>query len=105
MILTTPVSAFAGIYLIFDLLRRVGMNGARLLFLIIFGLLFTMLCIGFAHALLGFLVRRRAPALSRIMETLEPADSSLPLAPTALVFPVYNEDVDRVFAGVRAVFQ
>src|SRR5215207_10036780 len=105
MILTTALLASGGIFLMFDLLRRVGMNGGRLLFLIIFGILFTILCVGFSHAFFGFLVRRRVPAKSRIMETLDPADGGLPLAPTALVFPVYNEDVDRVFAGVRAVFE
>jgi membrane glycosyltransferase len=105
VILLTAILASGGIYLMFDLLRRVGMNGARLLFLIIFGILFTILCVGFAHAFFGFLVRRRTPARSRIVETLDPADASLALAPTALVFPVYNEDVDRVFAGVRSVFQ
>jgi membrane glycosyltransferase len=104
MVLTSVLLAAGGIYMMFDLLRRVGLNGARLLFLIIFGILFTILCVGFAHAFYGFLVRRRMPARSRIMETIEPADRSLPLAPTALVFPVYNEEVERVFAGVRAVF-
>lgn len=104
MILTSALLASGGIFLMFDLLRRVGMNGSRVLFLIIFGILFTILCVGFSHAFFGFLVRRRMPAQSRIMETLEPGDASLPLAPTALVFPVYNEDVERVFAGVRSVY-
>jgi membrane glycosyltransferase len=97
--------AAGGIFLMWDLMRRVGYNGARLLFLILFGVLFTILCVGFTHALFGFLARRRIPSMSRIMGTLKPGDEKLPLAPTALVFPVYNENVERVFAGVRSVYE
>lgn len=104
MIMTSLLLAAVGVFMMYDLLRRFGLNGARVLFLIIFGILFTILCVGFSHALWGFLARRRLPTASRIMETLEPADASTPLAPTALVFPVYNEEVERVFAGVRSVF-
>lgn len=97
--------AAGGIFLMWDLLWRAGFNGARILFLILFGILFTILSLGFTHALFGFIGRRRTPTNSRIMDTLEPGDEKLPLAPTALVFPVYNESAERVFAGVRSVFQ
>lgn len=99
------VIAAAGIFLMFDLLWRAGINGARILFFILFSILFTLLSVGFTHALFGFLARRRVPTTSRIMNSLQPGDEKLALAPTALVFPVYNENVERVFAGVRAVFQ
>jgi membrane glycosyltransferase len=102
--LTAAILAAGGIFLMFDLLWRTGINGARILFLILFGILFSILCVGFAHALFGFIARRRTPSSSRILETLKPGDEKRPLARTALVFPVYNENVDRVFAGVRSVF-
>ena len=100
---TSTLIATAGIFLMFDLLWRIGFNGARILFVILFGILFTILSVGFTHALFGFLARRRTPTTSRIIATLKPGDEKLPLAPTALVFPVYNETVERVFAGVRSV--
>jgi len=40
----------------------------------------------------------------RISETLAPSDDS-PLGATAIVMPVFNEDVSRVFEGLRVIFR
>ena len=57
--------------------------------------------IGIYSAFLGFLVlaERREPL--KITNTL---DISVPLAATAVVMPVYNEDTQTVFGNIRAVY-
>ena len=78
-------------------------EGWTLLNLLLFGLftlLFTYVAIGFAQAFFGFLIlsdRHPYPAT-------EASNEDLPLLPlTAIVLPVYNEDVGAVFARLRVM--
>lgn len=74
---------------------------------LLFTLLFGLVAFGAAHAFLGFMVRSRAHGDScAITRSLEPGEeSSIPLARTALVFPIYNEDTTRICAGVLALYR
>jgi len=69
-----------------------------------FGALFGWISIGFWTATLGFftlVIRRRRFAITN----LEPP-APTPFAPagrTAIVMPIYEEPVDRVFAGLKAI--
>ncbi len=38
-------------------------------------------------------------------DSLPPDEESVPLAPTAVVMPICNEDVDRVYAGLKAIYR
>jgi membrane glycosyltransferase len=72
---------------------------------VFFGALFGWISIGFWTALLGFFTligRRRRFAIT----TLDPADLGEfhPEGRTAVVMPICDEPVDRVFAGLKAIY-
>lgn len=87
-----------------DLLWRDGITKAEITLLILFVILFAQVAIGFCTALAGFYVINRGGDNSRIDTTIAPGED-VPLASTALVMPVFNEDVSRVFEGLRVVYR
>jgi membrane glycosyltransferase len=69
----------------------------------VFFLLFTWISSGFWVALFGFAIRRvggDALAPSARLET-----QSQPLARTAIIVPIFHEDVERTFAGIRSTWR
>lgn len=87
-----------------DLLWRGGLNGVEIALLVLFVILFAHVAAGFCTALVGFYVINRGGDSSRITKTIAP-DEDAPLASTAIVMPVFNEDVSRVFEGLRVVYR
>ncbi|MGH7997790.1 MAG: glucans biosynthesis glucosyltransferase MdoH, partial [Opitutaceae bacterium] len=87
-----------------DLLWRDGINALEVVLLVLFFVLFAHIAIGFCSALVGFYVLNRGGDSCRIGATLGP-DEDVPLAPTAVIIPVYNEDPSRVFEGVRVLYR
>jgi membrane glycosyltransferase len=87
-----------------DLLWRGGLNGIEIALLILFMILFAHVAAGFCTALVGFYVMNRGGDSSRITNTLGPDEEPM-LASTAIVMPVFNEDVSRVFEGLRVVYR
>lgn len=85
--------------------RGGGMNSCEIAILILFAILFAPVSLGIVQALTGFLVlwHRRDPA--RLLSLLEknPALPELPV--TAVVLPIFNEDVSRVYEGLRAIYR
>ncbi len=83
-------------------------HGTRLLeivILVLFAVLFTWVSLGFWTAMAGLIVllgRRERFALSRGEAGDAPID---PAGRTAVVMPIRNEDVARVFAGLRATYE
>ena len=73
--------------------------------LILFVILFTQIAVGFVTALLGFYVINRGGDRHRITSTIKPYDEDTPLASTAIIMPVFNEDVSRVFEGLRVIYR
>lgn len=73
--------------------------------LLLFALLFCWVSVGFWTALMGFLqlmIGRDKYSIS----AAETPDAPIPAdARTALVMPIANEDVPRVFAGLRATYE
>src|SRR5213080_3322999 len=86
------------------LLWRGGITGIEVALLILFGILFAHVATGFCTALVGFYVINRGGDSSRISTTLPPGED-WPLASTAVVMPVFNEDVSRVFEGLRVIYR
>ena len=73
--------------------------------LILFGILFCWVSAGFWTALMGFLELLTGHDKYRISGA-SAGDEPIPeQARTALVMPICNEDVTRVFAGLRATFE
>ena len=93
-----------------DLFWRDGISPNRItvgegVLLALFVILFAHIATGFCHALFGFYVLNRGGDFCRINRTLPPDDRTAPLASTAVVMPVCNEDSSRVFEGLRVIFR
>ncbi|MFA6172793.1 MAG: glucans biosynthesis glucosyltransferase MdoH [Kiritimatiellales bacterium] len=88
-----------------DILWRGGMNSCEIAILILFTVLFLPVSFGVVQALTGFviLLRRRDPA--RLLSLLEHTPPSAELPVTAVVLPIFNEDVSRVYEGLRAIYR
>ncbi|HVU24246.1 MAG TPA: glucans biosynthesis glucosyltransferase MdoH [Opitutus sp.] len=87
-----------------DLLWRSGITALEIALLVLFVILFSQVAVGFCTALAGFYAINRGGDSTRITRTLAPGEE-VPLASTAIIMPVYNEDVSRVFEGLRVVFR
>jgi membrane glycosyltransferase len=81
-----------------------GLSPLEWVLLALFVLLFTHIAIGFVTALLGFYVVNRGGDSRQITSTVD-KDEDVPLASTAIIMPVFNEDVSRVFEGMRVIFR
>jgi membrane glycosyltransferase len=94
-----------------EVLPHRGTTGLEIAIVIFFGALFGWISIGFWTALLGFwtLVRGRDRFAIHRLGDEAPADPALPgrgegaAARTALVMPICDEPVGRVFAGLAAI--
>ena len=74
--------------------------------LVSFALLTCWLAAGFWTAMMGFFVLLRGGDRHLISRSAVSADAVLPAAArTAIVMPICNEDVRRVFAGLRATYE
>src|SRR6185369_7011412 len=82
-----------------------GRQPLEIAILVLFAILFTWVSLGFWTAMAGLIVllgRRDRFAISRSTAGDAPLD---PLGRTAVVMPIRNEDVARVFAGLRATYE
>ena len=88
-----------------DILWRGGLTGIEIALLALFAPLFGVVALGFTQAVAGFLVllRRRDP--TEITITLPDAAAAAgDLPATAVAFPIHNEDVSRVYEGIRTLY-
>ncbi len=86
-----------------NVLPRGGSSTLEFVIVVVFGVLFGWISIGFWAALMGFycLVRGDRFAITRAPGTAPQGEAVSP--PTAIVMPICNEPVERVFAGLRAI--
>lgn len=87
-----------------DLLWRSGWSTSASLLLGLFVILFLLASIGCMHAVFGFFVRLLG-AESQITKMAEYRSRSLDGISTALIFPIYNEEITRVYEGLRATYE
>jgi membrane glycosyltransferase len=90
-----------------EVLPQKGGNTMELLIVVFFGMLFGWISIGFWTALYGFYTLIRKEERFRIMY-LPPGEQYPPIdlaSRTAIVMPICEEPVERVFAGLRAIQQ
>ena len=83
-----------------------GLSPMEILLLLLYAILFSWICMSFWTAFMGFiaiLFGRDRWAISRQPGT--PPDPAAPPPRTAILMPIYNEDSERVFAGLRAIHQ
>ncbi len=97
-----------GAYLMADYLWAFGWTFSSGVLWVLFVVLFGYLAFGFTHAFTGFLVLRfglpggNMPLADHHSPGKDPTYVRNPRV--AVVIPVYNEPVDRVFSGIRAIF-
>lgn len=87
-----------------QLLPHKGGNGIEAVLVLLFGVLFAWISTGFWTALLGFFAltfRRAKPSVH--VDTEGPLPSVPKESRTAILVPIYNENVDRVFADRKSV--
>ncbi|MGH7980717.1 MAG: glucans biosynthesis glucosyltransferase MdoH, partial [Limisphaerales bacterium] len=87
-----------------DLLWRTGWSDSRMVLLILFVILFFLASVGCLHGVYGFFLRRFNDRL-RITQLHEFRAVDITGASTAIVFPIFNENVTRVCEGLRAIYE
>ncbi|BBI91449.1 putative glucan biosynthesis: glycosyl transferase [Serratia symbiotica str. Tucson] len=73
--------------------------------LILFAILFCWVSAGFWTALMGFLQLLIGKDKYSISSTIKGDEPLNPAHRTSLIMPICNEDVERVFAGLRATYE
>lgn len=101
--------SFGQTYLATDFMTTVlpyqGRQPLEIAILVLFAILFAWVSAGFWTAVAGFVLLLRGKdkhAISRRADDGQPIDAS---ARTAIIMPICNEDVARVFAGLRATYE
>ena len=84
-----------------------SLTGLEIATLGVFTLLWSYISLGFWTAVTGFVVRwRNATRIWRADGRIDEDDRAAPLrSRTAVLVPIHNEDVRRVFAGVEATYR
>jgi membrane glycosyltransferase len=100
--LVTLGISLLGIWLMSDMLAATGWSALAAAQLGVFAVLFTALAFGFTQAFVGFLALADGHEPFKITNTL---DEQTPLASTAVVMPVFNEDAKIVFGNIRALYE
>jgi len=90
--------------LVADLFWRIGFNSLYVAILVIFFILTWQISLGLTFSIFGFFSRPRHGKFDHITETINYSDEKIPLASTAILLPIYNEDTQRVYEGIRATF-
>lgn len=98
----TFLTAFAGGFLMFDILQTNGMGPLEISGLVLFAVLFIWIAGAFWTAVAGFAVR----LVGQDPAALRPQGDPLRAlrGRTAVVLPIYNEETARVFAGLDAIW-
>lgn len=87
-----------------DLLWRTGWSPSRTVLLVLFVILFFLAAVGCTHGIFGFFLRRFGEK-SSITQHKDYRGQDISGTSTALVFPIYNENVVRVLEGLRATYE
>src|SRR5271167_1363168 len=87
-----------------DLLWRTGWSTSRTVLFVLFVLLFLFASIGAMHGVFGFVLRIFGDR-HRVTRLKDYAAQSLQGTSTALVCPIHNEDVVRVYEGLRVTYE
>jgi len=89
-----------------EVLPQQGQTWLEVAVACVFGALFGWISIGFWTALLGFFTLLRRRERFAITSTIEAGSGEIdPQARTAIVMPICEEPVERVFAGLKATYR
>jgi membrane glycosyltransferase len=87
-----------------DLLLRTGWSTSRTVLLVLFVVLFLFTAIGCVHGVFGFFLRTFGDR-RRLTRLKDYRGQNIDGTSTAIVIPIYNEDVVRVYEGLRATYE
>jgi membrane glycosyltransferase len=87
-----------------DLLSRTGWSNSRMFLLVLFIILFFLASVGCMHGIYGFFLRVFADRF-RITKLGNYRDVDIAGCSTAIIFPIFNENVTRVYEGLRTIFE
>ncbi|MES2292847.1 MAG: glucans biosynthesis glucosyltransferase MdoH [Pseudomonadota bacterium] len=93
------VSTAAAVIKLYQVLLVDGLDLLEFIFLGLFAILFGWITVSFWMAVFGAFARLIGARLLPLAES-----STLSTSRTAILMPIYNEDVARVFSGVQAIF-
>ncbi len=96
------VLAIVGVVLFADFFWRTGWSPLHRVLWCLYAVLFGYIAFGCMHAVFGFF---RLRAGRRAWISPAPPETPLDGFSTAVLVPVYNEDPERVFSGVAAVYE
>lgn len=104
LVLLTTVAA---LFLLSGVFQRDGTTPLEGLLLLLYMLLILWISASFWTAILGLwsLLRGRVHLSAHTPAPREKSGGELTHGKTALVMPIYNEEPERVFAGLRAIYQ
>jgi membrane glycosyltransferase len=86
-----------------DLLWRTGWSPSGVVLLCLFIVLFFLIALGCMHGVFGFVLRMTHDR--RLTRLGDYHSQSIKGVSTALVFPIHNEQVPRVYEGLRATYE
>ena len=86
-----------------DLLWRTGWSASSTVLFAVFVILFSLIAIGCMHGVFGFVLR--AVGDPRRITRTDYRAQSIAGTSTAIVFPIYNENIVRVYEGLRATYE
>ena len=92
-----------GTWLLWGIFQPEGVSALEWVQLVLFVLLFQQVATGFWLAMFGFITTVLGGDRAQIVRSIDDEDGTQG-APTAVVVPIFNEDVARVFAGIEAVW-
>lgn len=102
------LTCVAGVWLLAHSLAKDGLSGLEIALLCVFTPLFYQLAVGFWTALIGLaiLARPHSPDPLDLSKNLTADEMQADItASTAIIMPIYNEDVSRVFEGLRVTYR
>ena len=99
------VQTLAGAWTMLAILPYHGSGVLELSLLAIYTLLFAWISAGMWMAVFGFAVRAMGGDPRSLLHRHRRGLASTPLAPTAVVMPIYHEDVERSLRGLRATYR
>ena len=88
-----------------DLLWRTGWSASRTILLILFVLLFFFSAVGCMHGVFGFMTRLFGDKWRLTRQAAGYRSQSIAGTSTAVICPIYNEDVVRVYEGLRVTYE
>lgn len=94
-----------GVWAMLGILPYHGATGVEFALVVLFAVLFGWISAGMWMAVFGFVARALGGDRLSLMHRHRHDLDRTPLAPTAVIMPIYHEDVERSLRGLRATYR